>query len=87
MAKRPTPEMIAEGLTVPERIMLFCVASGTDWQKAGVTHMVAQQVLIRGLIDRRGANSYVLTDQGRIVLEALLMKTATRVHREPDDRC
>lgn len=49
--------------------------------------MVAQQVLIRGLIDRRGANSYVLTDQGRIVLEALLMKTATRVHREPDDRC
>jgi hypothetical protein len=23
MAKRPTPEMIAEGLTAPERIMLF----------------------------------------------------------------
>jgi len=25
------PEMNAEGLTVPERIMLFCVASRTDW--------------------------------------------------------
>jgi hypothetical protein len=24
-------------LTVPERVLLFCVASGTDWQKAGVT--------------------------------------------------
>jgi hypothetical protein len=28
MAKRPTAEMIAEGLTVPERIMLFCVVRG-----------------------------------------------------------
>ena len=29
---------IAEGLTVPERILLFCIAGGTDWQKfSGVT--------------------------------------------------
>jgi hypothetical protein len=29
MAKRPTPEVIAEGLTVRERI-LFCIGSDTD---------------------------------------------------------
>ena len=29
MAKPPTAEMIAEGLSVPERIMLFCVASAS----------------------------------------------------------
>jgi len=31
------PETIAAGLTVPERVLLFCVASGRDWRKAGVT--------------------------------------------------
>jgi len=63
---------------VPERIMLFCVASRTDWQKAGVTHQVAQQLLIRELIDRQGASSYVLTDQGRMVLETLMNASAPR---------
>jgi hypothetical protein len=29
MAKPPTPEAIAEGLAVPERVLLFCLASGT----------------------------------------------------------
>jgi hypothetical protein len=27
-------------LTVREHILLFCVASGTDWQRAGVTSRV-----------------------------------------------
>ena len=30
-AKVSIPEAIAAGLTVPERMMLFCVASDTDW--------------------------------------------------------
>jgi hypothetical protein len=30
-------ETAAADLTVPERVLLFCVASGTDWQKAGIT--------------------------------------------------
>jgi hypothetical protein len=79
MAKCPTAEMIAEGLSVPERIMLFCIASATDWQKAaGLTHTVARRLMIRGLIDRQAADTYVLTDQGRAVLEALMMRAATR---------
>ncbi len=35
-AKRPYEESTASDLTVRERILLFCVASGTDWQRAGV---------------------------------------------------
>jgi hypothetical protein len=27
------PETIAAGLTVAERVLLFCIASRTDWQK------------------------------------------------------
>jgi hypothetical protein len=38
MAKHPTAEMIASGLTVRERVLLFCLASHTDSQRAGVTH-------------------------------------------------
>jgi hypothetical protein len=26
---------------VPERVLLFCLASGTNWVKAGVTHATA----------------------------------------------
>jgi hypothetical protein len=40
MAK-PTPESIAAALTVPERLLLFCLASDTDWQAASITHALA----------------------------------------------
>jgi hypothetical protein len=78
MAKRPTAEMIAEELTVPERVLLFCIASDTDWRRAGVKAATAQQMLIRGLIQRQAADSFTLTDQGRAVLESLMMRAATR---------
>src|ERR1019366_1129897 len=42
-AERRLPESIAVALSVPERLLLFCLASGTDWQKAGITHATAQQ--------------------------------------------
>ena len=48
MAKSPTVESIAAELTVPERVLLFCLASDTDWQKAGVTHATAQHVMVGG---------------------------------------
>jgi hypothetical protein len=45
----------------------------TDWQRAGVTHATAQQMMIKGLIEREGsAGAFVLTDQDRAVLAALL---------------
>jgi hypothetical protein len=58
-----------------ERVFLFCLASNTDWQRAGVTHTTAQQIIIRGLVEREGgAGTYVLTDEGRVVFTALLAR-------------
>jgi hypothetical protein len=34
------PESGAPNLTVPERVLLFCIAPDTDWKKAGVTGTV-----------------------------------------------
>jgi hypothetical protein len=72
MAKMPTAESIAAELTVPERLLLFCLASDTDWQAAGITHATAQHMMVRGLIERQAASRYALTDQGRAVLAVML---------------
>src|SRR5437588_6937181 len=73
MPPRPSPAKTASDLRVPERIMLFCLASGTDWERAGVTHATAQQLLVRDLIDRdQSAGRFNLTPLGREVLAALL---------------
>jgi hypothetical protein len=73
MAKRPTPERLAADLSVPERVLLFCLASGTDWVRAGVTRETAQHLLIRNLIDRDpGSSEFVITPEGRAALAALL---------------
>ncbi len=74
MAKPPTPSEIAAALTVPERVLLFCVASNTDWIKAGVTQAMAQHLLVQNLIERdpTSATRFKLTEQGRAVLAALL---------------
>jgi hypothetical protein len=43
-----------------------------------VSRFPPQRMLIRGLIERQGAGVYVLSDQGRAVLEALTTRAATR---------
>jgi hypothetical protein len=67
-----TPQALAS-LGVQERVILFCLGSGTDWERAGVTHATAQQVLVRGLINRASTRErFKLTPLGRAVLAALL---------------
>jgi hypothetical protein len=56
MAKSPTEESIAAELTVPERVLLFCLASATDWVKADVTHATARHMLVKGLVERDAAD-------------------------------
>jgi hypothetical protein len=73
MAKAPTTETIAAELSVPERVLLFCLASDTDWVKAGVPTITVQHLLVRNLAERDDASHVVLTDQGRAVLAALVM--------------
>jgi hypothetical protein len=70
MAKKPEPG--ATPLRVRERMLLFCVASGTDWQRAGVTGETITALVVRGLIVRDAHGRLVLTDDGRAALRALL---------------
>jgi hypothetical protein len=75
MPRRPLPPQIASDLRYHQRVMLFCLASGDDWMRAGVTHTTAQHLLTRGLIARASTPAqFKLTTLGRNVL-ALLCKT------------
>jgi hypothetical protein len=50
----------------PGARLLFCRASNTNWERACVTPETAQQMIVRGLVQREGsAGSYMLTDEGR----------------------
>jgi hypothetical protein len=71
MAFHPHPT--AARLTPEERLLLFCLASGSDWQAASITHATAEDMLMRGLVERAGdLTSYKLTDPGRAVLAAVV---------------
>jgi len=50
--------------------LLFCVASGTEWESAGVTGATVTVLVVRGLIERDAEGRLVLTKQGRGVLDA-----------------
>jgi hypothetical protein len=79
LAKTLTAESIAADRARAHDAILSCVRA--DWQKAGVTHATAQHIMVRGLIERdQGATRYVLTDQGRAVLAALLANGVRTYH-------
>jgi hypothetical protein len=69
--KNPSSVMAAD-LSTPERVLLFCLASGTEWAQAGVTGKTETAMVVRGLVDRDSAGRLVLTPDGRAVLDALL---------------
>jgi hypothetical protein len=71
---RPSPKSIAAELTVPERMLLLCLAFKADWVKAGVTYASAQVAMVRGLIEREHGMTDRLTEEGRAVLDALLKR-------------
>src|SRR5262249_29141501 len=64
------PESIASDLKAPERVMLFCLASGTPWKQVGVTHATPQHLLPKNLIDHDHGARFKLTPLGRDVLAA-----------------
>jgi hypothetical protein len=71
VAKRPTPDTTA--LTVQERVLLFCVGTGTDWQRAGVLSEVVTEMMVAALISRDGLGRLALATGGRDVLQALVL--------------
>jgi hypothetical protein len=50
-------------LSIPERILLFCVASGTEWESAGVTGATVTVLVVGGMIERDADGRLVLVDQ------------------------
>ena len=73
MSKRPAKAAAAPVLSIPERVLLFCVASDTDWEHAGITGTTVTAMIVRGLI-QRDAGRLRLTTEGRAVLAAPLAK-------------
>jgi hypothetical protein len=52
MAKLTTPADTANLLTVRDRLLLFCAASGTDWEHAGITGGTVTAMIVKRLIVR-----------------------------------
>ena len=72
--KPDSPAAQAEALSIPARLLLFCVATRTDWERAGITRATVTTTVLRGLIERDVAGWLTITKQGRAVLAALMME-------------
>ena len=73
MQNRPTtPAEVAAGLSARERVLLFCIASATDWLLARITEETVITMLQEGLVQRDITGRLSLTDRGRAVLRAML---------------
>ena len=68
-----TPEDVAAGLTVPERILLLCIDSRTDWQKTSrVTGATVTAMVLKDLVQRDASGRLTLTGEGRATVAVLL---------------
>jgi hypothetical protein len=63
---------IAAQLDVPERVLLFCLASRTEWAPAGVTGATTTMMLVRGLVERDSTGCLKMTLRGREVFKVLI---------------
>jgi hypothetical protein len=63
---------VAAELSVPERLLLFCVASGTEWERAGITASVVTAAIVRGLVQRDPLGQLSLTKEGRAAFQELI---------------
>jgi hypothetical protein len=62
------PTETAVALRVSERMLLFCVASNTDWKHSAIPGEIVTTMVVKGLIDRDAGGALTLTDRGRAVL-------------------
>jgi hypothetical protein len=59
------PETIAASLNVPERLLLFCIATDSDWAGAGITNATVRIMQVINLIEREpGATCFTLNGAG-----------------------
>jgi hypothetical protein len=72
MVKATAESFIATGLSISERVLLFCLASDTDPLRAGVPSETITAAWVKGFVDRNAAGDLELTESGRAVLRAML---------------
>jgi predicted transcriptional regulator len=72
MAKLSMPAEAAAALRVSERMLLFCVASNTDWQHTTIPGEIVTTMVVKGLIERDAGGHLSLTGRGRAILRAML---------------
>jgi hypothetical protein len=72
MAKLSIPAEAAAALRVSERMLLFCVASNTDWQHTTIPGEIVTTMVVKGLIERDAGGHLSLTGRGRAILRAML---------------
>jgi hypothetical protein len=64
MVKAPTPDTIAASLTVPERVLLFCLASSTDWRFKVFSTWALQHALQPTIMIGEKAAEMIALDHG-----------------------
>jgi hypothetical protein len=70
----PNIDALIKSLGAQERVLLFCLASGTDWKQAGVTPKTVAGMLVKFLVKVHWASHQLaLTDIGRAAFRALLL--------------
>jgi hypothetical protein len=75
---KPDIETLVKALGAQERVLLFCLGSGTDWKEAGVTlktvaGLVSKSLWLIHLVRLVGPSKRLaLTEAGRAALRALL---------------
>jgi hypothetical protein len=66
-------EKLTTTLSAHDRVILFCVATATDYAAVGITAHAMQSMAIRGFIAHdRESGAYTLTDSGHATLTAIL---------------
>jgi hypothetical protein len=71
--KPDSPEALAATLSIPERLLLFCVASKTVWKKSRHHAQHRFDHVVRGLIERDRDGQLHFSEEGRAVLKALVV--------------
>jgi hypothetical protein len=75
MAKPPKlddPQAQAAALGLAEKLLMFSIASRTEWERAGITSTTVIAMMVKKLIEHDAGGELALTKQGRAVLAALL---------------
>ena len=73
MSRGRPMEKLTTTLSAHDRVILFCVATATDYAAVGITAHAMQSMAIRGFIAHdRESGAYTLTDSGRATLTAIL---------------